>query len=86
MTGGPVLVTGATGRIGRRVVDELVAAQVPSLGAVAWTLAYYRRYADALRERAKELGHGWTPVMVERALWSHAGGKAGARRKGTTTA
>ena len=59
--------------------DELVAAQVPKLGAVAWTTGYYRRYADALRERANELAHGWTPVMIERALWSHAGGKAGAR-------
>ena len=29
--------------------DELVAAQVPGLGPVAWTMAYYRRYADALR-------------------------------------
>jgi hypothetical protein len=59
--------------------DELVAAQVPKLGAVAWTTGYYRRYADALRERASELAHGWTPVMVERALWAHVGGKKGAR-------
>jgi hypothetical protein len=56
--------------------DELVAAQVPGLGAVAWTLGYYTRYADALRTRAAQLGDGWTPVMVERALWSNAGGKA----------
>jgi hypothetical protein len=27
--------------------DELVAAQVPALGAVKWTLGYYARYADA---------------------------------------
>lgn len=59
--------------------DELVAAQVPRLGAVAWTLAYYRKYAEALRMRAAELGGRWTPVMVERALWSHVGGKRGAR-------
>ena len=59
--------------------DELVASQVPALGAVAWTLGYYARYADALRARATSLGTGWTPVMVERALWSHVGGKAGAR-------
>ena len=57
--------------------DELVAAQVPGLGAVAWTLTYYRRYADAVRERAKQLGRRWTPVMVERAVWAHVGGKAG---------
>jgi hypothetical protein len=56
--------------------DELVAAQVPGLGAVAWTLAYYARYAEAVRARAAQLGGGWTPVMVERALWSNAGGKA----------
>ena len=60
--------------------DELVAAQIPQLGKVAWTLGYYARYADAIRVRARELGEDWTPVMVERALWSHAGGKAGARR------
>ena len=59
--------------------DELVAAQVPRLGKIAWTLAYYRRYADALRERSAELGKRWTPVLVERALWAHVGGKAGAR-------
>ena len=57
--------------------DELVAAQVPNLGAVAWTMAYYRRYADALRARAAALGDPWTPSMVERALWAHVGGKAG---------
>src|SRR4051812_11384339 len=56
--------------------DELVAAQVPSLGPVAWTLGYYGRYANALRERAAALGGDWTPAMVERALWAHAGGKA----------
>ena len=59
--------------------DELVAAQVPGLGAVAWTPAYYARYADAIRARALALGERWTPAMVERALWSNAGGKKGAR-------
>jgi hypothetical protein len=57
--------------------DELVAAQVPSLGTVAWTLGYYARYATALRDRATALGGTWTPVLVERALWAHVGGKAG---------
>ena len=56
--------------------DELVAAQVPGLGKLGWTLAFYARYAAALRERAGRLGEGWTPVMVERALWANAGGKA----------
>ena len=57
--------------------DELVAAQVPDLGPVKWTLSYYARYAEALRERAALVGDGWTPVMVERALWSAVGGKVG---------
>jgi hypothetical protein len=57
--------------------DELVAAQVPGLGKVAWTLGYYARYAAALRDRAAALGVSWTPVLVERALWAHVGGKAG---------
>ena len=55
--------------------DELVAAQIPSLGPVAFTLGYYAKYAEALRERAASLG-GWTPVMAERALWANVGGKA----------
>jgi hypothetical protein len=58
--------------------DELVAGQIPALGKIAFTLGYYARYADALRQRALHLGPGWTPVMVERALWAHVGGKAGA--------
>ena len=59
--------------------DELVAAQIPDLGDVAFTPAYYAKYADAIRGRAKALGRGWTPVMVEQALWSHVGGKKGIR-------
>ena len=58
--------------------DELVAAQIPSLGKVAWTMGYYGKYAQALRNRAEALGAEWTPVMVERALWAHVGGKTGA--------
>ena len=58
--------------------DELVAAQVPELGKVAWTPGFYLRYAVALRERAHQLGTDWTPTMVERALWAHVGGKRGA--------
>lgn len=57
--------------------DELVAAQIPELEAVKWTLAYYARYADALRTRAGLLGGGWTPALAEQALWAHSGGKAG---------
>jgi hypothetical protein len=58
-------------------LDDVVAGQVPGLGDVAYTLAYYARYADALRERAAGLGGGWTPAMVERALWAAVGGKGG---------
>ena len=61
--------------------DELVAAQIPQSGKIAFTLGYYARYAAALRERAARLGQSWTPVMVERALWADVGGKAGARRR-----
>ena len=57
--------------------DELVAAQIPGFGRVAWTLGSYARYAAALRERATGLGGDWTPAAVERALWAHVGGKAG---------
>jgi hypothetical protein len=58
-------------------LDELVAAQVPGLGAVKWTMVYYARYAEALRDRARTLGGDWTAVLVERALWASVGGKAG---------
>lgn len=57
--------------------DEVVAAQLPLSGPVAWTLGYYARYADVLRAHARELGADWTPAMLERALWAKAGGKAG---------
>ncbi len=56
--------------------DDIVANQIPRLGPVDYTLPYYRRYADAVRARATKLGVSWTPALVERALWSHAGGKA----------
>ena len=58
--------------------DELVAAQIPALDKVAWTMGYYGKYANALRERAVELGGEWTPVRVERALWASVGGKIAA--------
>ena len=57
--------------------DELVAAQVPALGPVKWTLGHYAKYAECLRIRAADIGAAWTPVMVERALWASVGGKAG---------
>jgi len=61
-------------------LDELVAAQLPGLGPVEWTLKYYVRYADVLRETATALGAEWTPALLERALWACVGGKAGLPR------
>lgn len=61
-------------------LDELVSAQVPLAGKLTYTVGYYARYASALRERAAKLGSPWTPVLVERALWASAGGKAGMRK------
>jgi hypothetical protein len=60
--------------------DELIAAQVPDLGPVAFTPAYYARYAERLRERAAALATlcpegGWTPHAVGQALWAASGGK-----------
>jgi hypothetical protein len=57
--------------------DELVANQIPGLGPVDFAMKYYGRYADALRYRTRQLGGDWTITMVERALWSNSGGKAG---------
>ncbi len=62
-------------------VDELVAAQIPGLGQVTFTPREYARYAEAIRERAAQLGSAWTPVDIERALWAHVGGKKGTRKK-----
>ena len=67
--------------------DELVAAQIPGLGPVAWTAPYYVRYAAALYERAAALrsacpDHAWTAQDVEQALWAASGGKAGAAATG----
>jgi hypothetical protein len=55
--------------------DELVAGQIPSLGPTTFTMSFYARYAEELRNRAARLGSGWSAARVERALWSHAGGK-----------
>lgn len=59
-------------------LDDLVAARVPGLGPIAYTMGYYARYADALRDRSAALGDDWTPALVERAVWADVGGKAGA--------
>ena len=61
--------------------DELVGAQIPGLGKVAFTAAYYQRYAAALRQRAAQLNkrcaqRAWTAHDLSQALWAHSGGKA----------
>lgn len=65
--------------------DELAAAQVPQTGKLAFTPKYYAWYAEALRQRAARLGKGWTPVLVERALWANSGGKVGAAAATSST-
>ncbi|HKP52501.1 MAG TPA: hypothetical protein VJ183_07600 [Chloroflexia bacterium] len=55
--------------------DELVAAFIPGLGPVAFTLPYYLKYASALRERADLLNstcsdRTWTAHDVAQALWA----------------
>jgi hypothetical protein len=60
--------------------DELVAQQIPDLGTVAFTAAYYQRYATALRTRAARLNAQgtpceWTAHAAGLALWAAAGGK-----------
>jgi hypothetical protein len=56
--------------------DELVAAQIPELGPIAFTLPFYLRYAARLRERAAQLDAGLTAHALSQALWADAGGKA----------
>jgi hypothetical protein len=60
--------------------DELVAAQIPGLGKVAFTATYYQRYAEELRRRAERLNgkcahHTWTAHETSQALWAESGGK-----------
>lgn len=53
------------------MADEAMEA-VPGLGERNYTLPHYLEFASALQERARELGDGWTPELVGRALWSEA--------------
>jgi hypothetical protein len=62
--------------------DELVATQIPNLGPTAFTPAYYARYAEELRKRARELNESapnhkeWTANDIGQALWANSGGKS----------
>jgi hypothetical protein len=54
--------------------DEAVADQINGLGPVTFTLKYYLAYAQALRERARELsekcdGAAFTPQDIAQAMW-----------------
>ena len=55
--------------------DELVAGFIPGLGPVAFSIPYYLRYAEAIRERAHTLNttcssRGWNAHEVSQALWA----------------
>jgi len=59
--------------------DEAVALQIPLLGPVRFTAAYYAAYADQLRAQAATLTAActptaWTAQAVGQALWTHAHG------------
>ena len=60
--------------------DDLVARQIPGLGAVKYTGPYYAKYAEALHDKAAALG--LTAHDVAQALWAHCGGKTGQARLG----
>jgi hypothetical protein len=55
-----------------------VAAQLPGLGPVAWTLGYYAKYADALRLAARELGGD----VDAPCCWSGRSGRTSAAKAG----
>lgn len=70
--------------------DELVAAQIPGLGPVAFTARYYANYARMLRERASALNatcadtqqtRTWTAHDVAQAMWAHAASISTTRAK-----
>ncbi|MBM2810703.1 MAG: hypothetical protein HW416_1462 [Chloroflexi bacterium] len=58
-------------------LDDVIGRAIPELGEPKFTLPYYVKYAQALRDRATALGSPWTVQGVGLAIWSAAGGKAG---------
>jgi hypothetical protein len=55
--------------------DEAVAGQIDGLGPVVFTVKYYLAYAQALRERSKELSSAcgapqFTPQDIAQAMWA----------------
>lgn len=76
--------------------DEVVAALIPGLGPVAFTMPYYLKYAEAIRGKAARLNdicssRAWTAHEVAQALWSlatsrvEAGTKVTDKPKGEST-
>ncbi len=56
-------------------LDDLIGAAIPAAGQPTFTVGYYFKYADALIQKAAELGAPWTAQMVGLAIWSAIGGK-----------
>ncbi len=59
-------------------IARQIAAQINSLGKVAFTPSYYWKYADALREKARALKKckgNWNAQETGQALWVASGGK-----------
>lgn len=52
------------------MADEALAAVLPK--PWRYSMKEYTEFAAALRERAGELGDGWTPQRLSQALWSAA--------------
>ncbi|XP_003382942.1 PREDICTED: uncharacterized protein LOC100634549 [Amphimedon queenslandica] len=44
---------------------------VPGIGPLNYSLKQYLDYAEALQEKARDLGKSWDAHKVELALWSH---------------
>jgi len=58
-------------------LEDVIAAQIPTLGPPAFTPRYYVAYASAIRDRAAVLAavcphQPWTPHAVDLALWAVA--------------
>jgi len=56
-------------------LDDLIGAAIPAAGQPTFTVGYYFKYADALIQKATQLGPSWTAQMVGLAMWSAIGGK-----------
>jgi len=60
-------------------LEDVIAAQIPTLGPPAFTPRYYVAYASAIRDRAAALATAcphqqWTPHAVDLALWAQSTG------------